>query len=50
MTSLSIALMVISILIIWGGLAVAITFLVKHPLEDEDTSPAQPGQYRPPRR
>ncbi|WP_454085599.1 methionine/alanine import family NSS transporter small subunit [Georgenia sp. Marseille-Q6866] len=49
MTSLSIALMVISILIIWGGLAVAITFLVKHPLEDEDT-PVQPGQYRPPRR
>ncbi len=36
MTPLAIALMLLAMLIIWGGLAVAITFLARHPLEDEE--------------
>lgn len=50
MTPLAILFMIISMLVIWGGLVVAITFLAKHPLEDDDAPPLQPGQYRAPRR
>jgi len=50
MTPLAIVVMIIAMLILWGGLAVAITFLVKHPLEDDDAPQVQPAQSRPPRR
>ncbi len=44
MTTLSIVFMLLAMLIIWGGLVVAITFLVKHPLEDDDGDVTrQPG-------
>jgi hypothetical protein len=50
MTPLSIAVMIVAMLILWGGLVVAITFLAKHPLEDDDDSPsARPGPSRSPR-
>lgn len=51
MTPLAILFMIIAMLVIWGGLVVAIVFLAKHPLEDDDVAPpVQPGQYRAPRR
>lgn len=49
MTPLAIVFMIIAMLVIWGGLVVAITFLVKHPLEDDEAPPARPGPSRAPR-
>lgn len=45
MTPLAIVFMLIAMVIIWGGLAVAITFLVRNPLEDsrpDDVGPDEP--------
>lgn len=49
MTPLAILFMIVAMLVIWGGLAVAITFLVRHPLEDDDAPSARPGPSRVPR-
>ncbi|HLT85239.1 MAG TPA: methionine/alanine import family NSS transporter small subunit [Phototrophicaceae bacterium] len=45
MTPLAIVFMIIAMLVIWGGLVVAITFLARHPLapEDDDGGPAARG-------
>ncbi|WP_152192719.1 methionine/alanine import family NSS transporter small subunit [Georgenia satyanarayanai] len=48
MTPLAILFMIIAMLVIWGGLVVAITFLAKHPLEDDDAPTARPGPSRTP--
>jgi len=49
MTPLAITLMIIAMLVIWGGLAVAITFLARHPLPPEDDDVAhRPGGYTAP--
>ncbi|WP_324650378.1 methionine/alanine import family NSS transporter small subunit [Georgenia sp. H159] len=45
MTTLAIVFMLIAMVIIWGGLTVAITFLVRNPLEDtrpDDVGPDEP--------
>ncbi|UNX53661.1 methionine/alanine import family NSS transporter small subunit [Georgenia sp. TF02-10] len=34
MTPVAILMMIIAIVVVWGGLVVAITFLVRHPVED----------------
>ncbi|WP_413451505.1 methionine/alanine import family NSS transporter small subunit [Georgenia phoenicis] len=47
MTPLAIAFMLLAMLIIWGGLAAAITFLVKNPLEDDDATSSRPTGRRP---
>ncbi|QDB78104.1 methionine/alanine import family NSS transporter small subunit [Georgenia sp. 311] len=41
MTPLAITSMIIAMLVIWGGLVVAVTFLARNPLppEDDDTAP-----------
>lgn len=49
MTPLAIVVMIVAMLILWGGLVVAIVFLAKHPLEDEDTPAGSPGPSRAPR-
>lgn len=49
MTPLAIVFMLLAMLIIWGGLAVAIVFLAKHPLEDDDAPAGPPGPSRAPR-
>ena len=48
MTPLAILLMIVAMLVIWGGLAVAITFLVRHPLPPEDDEVHRPGGYASP--
>ncbi len=43
MTLLAIVFMLLAMVIIWGGLVVAITFLARHPLDDDGAGPDEPG-------
>ncbi|TRW47490.1 methionine/alanine import family NSS transporter small subunit [Georgenia yuyongxinii] len=36
MTTSAVIMLVVAIALVWGGLVVAITFLVRHPLTDDD--------------
>lgn len=47
MTPLAIVFMLIAMVIIWGGLAVAITFLARHPLDDDGPDDPAPGAAAP---
>jgi hypothetical protein len=35
MTTVSVVMMIVAILVVWGGLLFAVVFLVRHPLEDQ---------------
>lgn len=35
MTTTAIIMMIVAILVVWGGLAVAIVYLMRHPLEED---------------
>lgn len=47
MTPLAIVFMLIAMAIIWGGLAVAIAFIARHPLDDDGPDDAEPGAAAP---
>ena len=36
MTALAITFMIIAMLVVWGGLALSLRFLMRHPLPPED--------------
>ncbi|HLS72501.1 MAG TPA: methionine/alanine import family NSS transporter small subunit [Actinomycetaceae bacterium] len=36
MTALAITFMIIAMLVVWGGLALSLRFLIRHPLPPED--------------
>lgn len=38
MTTTALIMMIVAITLVWGGLAVAIVYLVRHPLEDGDVA------------
>lgn len=40
MTTVAIVMMIVAIAVVWGGLVVAIRFLVRHPLDPEAGAPA----------
>lgn len=43
MSGLAIAFLVLSIVLVWGGLAVSLTYLIRHPLPaEEPASPVEP--------
>lgn len=46
MTPLAIVAMLVSMVIIWGGLVVAVTFLARHPLPPEDDAPGAGPPHR----
>ncbi|WP_152195617.1 methionine/alanine import family NSS transporter small subunit [Georgenia subflava] len=49
MTTTALIMMIIAILVVWGGLVLAITFLARNPLEDDrpDERPLdEPGARR----
>ena len=36
MSAAAIAMMIVAIVLVWGGLVVAIIFLARHPLQDDE--------------
>jgi len=51
MTPLAITFMIIAMLVIWGGLVVAVTFLVRNPLPpEEDDAPGAGYDHTSPTR
>jgi len=49
MTPLAITFMIIAMLVIWGGLALAVTFLARNPLPAEDDDAVPGGSPSPTR-